>query len=222
MTRKRFSLVVSTFCFSATMILCWRPSPVSGSGHYTPGQLEAFRSRVGRTYWAVPVNERLPVFLSHPRANAPTFSPQTNESFVITDLIGQNIQNPFYKVKLASGKEGFMRPETFLEEFNLTILTVDPLAGEKEKTKQAAAEENKRLEWIQNRPWPQSVKEAAIKRKVVPGLNTQEVVRILGKPSRVVDVKGQRVPEEHWHYDDGTLLIFHRKLLSRVERTTKP
>jgi len=192
--------------------------PTLASHHYTEKQLEALAIRVGKTYWVAMVNNRTPSFLSAPAANASSFRAPANESFEITDLVGQKAKNPYFKVRFASGKEGYIRPEAFIEEFNMTLLTVDPQAEEKRLTAAAAEEEKKRVEWIRARPWPQDVKDAAIKRRVGPGLTAAEVKHVLGNPARVIRVPGQRVSEEHWHYADGSVLVFQNRLLSRVEK----
>ena len=96
-------------------------------------------------------------------------------------------------------------------------MTLDPQAYEKKKAAEVAEEDKKRVEWIQAQPWSQAVKEAAIRRRAVPGLNTGEVKKVLGNPTRVTKVKGpQRLAEEQWFYPDGTVLIFHNGLLTRV------
>jgi hypothetical protein len=130
----------------------------------------------------VPVKNQTPAFLSNPTANAASFHPQANESFEITELVGRQEKNPYYKVKFNSGREAFIHPEMFLEELNLRITSVDPLASDRKRTAEAAEEEKKRLEWIQAQTWPRAVKESAIKRKVQSGMSTGDVRQILGKP----------------------------------------
>ena len=198
-------------------LLCVPTTLALASSHYTTAQLDALATRVGTIYWISAVNNRTPVFLSAPVANAAPFSARDSETFEIIELIGQKAVDPYYKVKFDSGKEGYIRPEAFFEEFNLTILTVDRQAGEKKKAAQAAEEEKKRVEWIQSQPWPPAVKEAAIKRRAVPGLTPGEVKHVLGNPVRVTKIKGQRATEEHWHYADGSVLIFQNQLLNRIE-----
>jgi len=192
------------------------------SSRYTPKQIEALASRVGLIYWIAAVEKRTPVFYAAPAKNAATFSPADNESFEITELAGQKDMEPYYKVKFDSGKEGYLRPETFLEEINLRILTADPLADEKKKAVAAAEEEEKRVEWIRSRPWSAAVKEAAIKRQPVPGFTPTDVKRIFGDPLRITksagsQLKGQQLPVERWHYPDGKVFIFYQNLLNRVE-----
>jgi hypothetical protein len=193
--------------------------------HYTDHQLDALAARVGRIYWIVAVKNQTPAFLSSPTANAASFRPQANESFEITELVGRKDKNPYYKVKFDSGKEGFIQPEIFLEELNLGIASVDPQAIEKKKAAAAAEEEKKRIEWIQAQPWSRTVKEAAIKRQVIGGMNEGEVKKILGNPIRVTKVKAQlNVAEEHWLYADGSTAVFLNGLFNRIEpkRNTEP
>jgi hypothetical protein len=196
--------------------------PVHASHHYTDKQLDALATRIGKIYWIVAVNNQTPSFLSSPATNAASFRPNANESFEITELVGRNDKNPYYKVKFDSGKEGYIQPDVFLEEFNATISAVDPLESEKKKAAEAAEEEKKRIEWIQAQPWPGDVKEAAIKRKVLPGMNGGEVKKILGNPIRVSKVKAKlNVVEEHWHYGDGSTAIFTNGLFSHIVPNAK-
>jgi hypothetical protein len=192
--------------------------PAHASNHYTDHQLDALAIRVGKIYWIVAVKNQTPAFLSSPTANAASFRPQANESFEITELVGRKDKNPYYKVKFDSGKEGFIQPEIFLEELNLSITSVDPQAIEKKKATAAAEEEKKRIEWIQAQPWSRTVKEAAIKRQVLGGMNGAEVKKILGNPLRVSRVKAQlNVIEEHWLYPDGSTAVFINGLYNRLE-----
>jgi hypothetical protein len=188
------------------------------SNHYTDQQLDAFATRVGKIYWIVAVKNQTPLFLSSPTANAASFRPQAKESFEIIELVGRQEQKPYYKVKFDSGKEAFIEPESFLEELNLGIASVDPYAIDKKKAAEAEEEEKKRVAWIQAQPWPRGVKEAAIKRQPVAGMNAGEVRQILGKPIRMSKVKAQlHVAEEHWLYADGSTAIFYNGLLNRIE-----
>ena len=191
--------------------------PVHASHHYTDRQLDALASRIGKIYWIVAVNNQTPSFLSSPATNAASFRPKGNESFEITELVGRNDRNPYYRVKFDSGREGYIQPDVFLEEFNATISAVDPLENEKKKAAEAAEEEKKRIEWIEAQPWSRGVKEAAIKRKVIPGMNEGEVKKILGNPIRVSKVKARlNVAEEHWLYGDGSTAIFYNGLFSHI------
>jgi hypothetical protein len=198
---------------------CVVPFSLLASSHYTEKQLDALATRVGKVFWIVRVGGKLPSFLSAPDAKARSFHPRENESFEITDLVGRQAKNPFYKVKFASGKEAYLGPEAFLEEFNSTIIGVDPLADERKKAAEQEAEEKKRLDWIQKQPWSEEVKQAAIKGQAVSGMTGSEVRRVLGPPSRTTKVKRpQGANEEHWFYQDGSVLVFHNRILTRVER----
>ncbi|HZD42248.1 MAG TPA: hypothetical protein VE131_16110 [Terriglobales bacterium] len=188
------------------------------SNHYTDYQLDALAIRVGKIYWIVAVNKQTPAFFSSPTANAASFRPQDNEFFEITELVGREQKDPYYKVKFGSGKEAFISPEAFMDQLNVRIASVDPRAIEKKKAAEAAAEEKKRVAWIQAQPWPRAIKEAAIKRQVTGGMNETEVKNILGKPMRVSRVRAQlNVVEEHWLYADGSTVVFSNGLLNRVE-----
>ena len=194
-------------------------TPVCASNHYTDQQLDALATRVGKIYWIVPVKNQTPAFLSSPTANAASFHPQANESFEITELVGRKDNNPYYKVRFNSGKEAFIHPDIFLEELNLRITSVDPQAIDRRRAAEAAEEEKKRIAWIQAQPWSRNVKEAAIKRQVMGGMSTGEVRQILGKPVSVSKVRaGFNVAEEHWHYPDGSTVVFQNGHMGRVER----
>jgi len=183
----------------------------------TETQLEALAKRVGTIYWVAAVNNRTPAFLAAPAANAPSLSAGDNESFEIVEITRQKDKEAYYKIKFESGKVGYILPEVFVEELNLTILTADPLADEKKKAAAAAEEERKRVKWIRSQPWSAAVKEAAIKRIPVPGLTPAEVKVVLGNPARITKGTGVKGTEERWHYADGSVLTFHNRLLNRVD-----
>ena len=201
-------------------LLAWASCPSGQAyGQYTPRQLEALSERIGKTYWATLAENRKLSVLSAPKANAPSFDVPPDEAFEVTEIVGQKTRNVFYKIRFASGKEGFIPPDAFLEELNVRILTVDPRADEKRKAAAAAEEEKKRAEWVQSQPWSQAVKNAAMKKQVLSGMSTDEVKKILGGPTRVNKIKGpQTLSEEQWFYPDGNVLVFHNGLLNRVER----
>jgi hypothetical protein len=192
-------------------------STVIASNHYTEKQISVLAERVGRTYWIKEIDGRTPSFLTAPDARAASFRARTGDSFEIVELVGRKHKNPYYKAKFDSGKEGYLRPEVILEELNLTLLTVDPMAEQKRKAAEQAAEEKKRVDWINAQPWPAAAKEAALKGDVVPGMTANEVRKIAGSPSQVTKVQTRgTTPEEHWFYPDGKQLIFVRGLLSRI------
>lgn len=188
------------------------------STRYTEAQLDALAKRVGTTYWIASVNNRTPEFLAAPAASAPTISTGNNESFEILGLV-QEKEHAYYKVKFESGKNAYIRPEVFVEELNLTILTTDPLAGEKQRAAAAAEEERTRVQWIRSQPWPAAAKEAALKRIPTPGLTMAEVKVVMGSPSRVIKGSGLAHAEERWHYVDGSVLTFRNRILTRVDLT---
>jgi hypothetical protein len=188
------------------------------SHHYTEKQMDALEARVGKTFWLHAPDGRVPAFASSPAAAA-TFRPAPDDSFVITELTGRKNKNPVYVVKFESGKVGYIRPELFHEALNVTILSSDPRAGEKEKLEKQQSEEKERVEWINSQPWPAAVKESAIRRQPAPGLKTNEVKRIMGPPLRVNKLRGtiKGLAEEHWFYSGGTVLIFHNGLLTKTD-----
>jgi hypothetical protein len=192
-------------------------SRATASGHYTEKQLAVFAERVGRTFWIQEVNGRTPSFFTAPDARAASFRVRAGDSFEIVDLVGRKNKNPYYRARFDSGKEGYFPPEVILEELNLTILTVDPLATERRQAAEKAETERQRVEWVNAQPWPAAAKEAALKGQAVPGMNYDEVKKIVGNPSRVTKLRASGTAmEEHWLYPDGKQLIFHHGLLSRI------
>lgn len=215
------TLTTKSLCVAAIafLLVCAAHSSARAFSQYTPRQLEALGERIGHIYWTASADRHNLTVLSAPASTASTFRPADDESFEITQLVGQKTQNVFYKVRFSSGKVGFISPDDFLEELNLTILTVDPKADEKREAAAAAEQEKKRVEWIRSQPWPQAVKEAAVKHQVVSGMKTGEVKKVLGNPTRVSKIKGpQFISEEQWFYPNGNVLVFNNGLLSRVER----
>jgi hypothetical protein len=197
-------------------------SPAKASNHYTAKQLEVLAERVGKTYWIDSATDRPVLFLSAPKAGAPTFAANPYESFEIADLVGQKSRNPFYKITLESGREGFIAPDQFLEHLNVAIVSIDPKADEKRRETAAAEEEKKRLSWIESQPWSRAVKDAAVKKQPVIGMTAGEISKVLGSPKRTVKVRGaQRQAEEHWFYPDGEVLIFRNRLLKEVRKQEK-
>lgn len=195
------------------------------SNHYTAKQLEALAERVGGEYWINAPAGNAPPFFAAPAANSASFRPSDNESFEIYELTGRATKTPYYKVKFKSGKIAYLRPETFIEEFNAKIVGSDPLAEQKQKAAEQAEAEKQRLAWINAQPWPATLKEAAIKKQPMPGLSSAEVRQVLGAPRRIAKrgglnkVRGPAaVKEERWYYPDGMVLLFHNEILNRVER----
>lgn len=209
-------------CFVSSLLFFLSVAGITvASHHYTDKQMEALAERVGKTFWFNPEQGKTPLFLTAPAANAQTYRPPIHESFEITDLTGQKSKDPYYKVRFDSGKIGYIRPETFHEELNVTILTVDPLAEKKRSDERAAEEEKKRVDWIKAQPWSPAVKEASIRKLPSLGLTTGEIKRVLGAPSRVAKSRSTKANEEHWFYLDGTVLTFQNGLLTKVEKREK-
>lgn len=204
--------------FLTSLLLGPGISSVHGFNHYTPKQLEALRTRVGRTYWVVAIDSQTPPFLSAPSAGAPAVEVVDNASFKTTELVSSKTKDPYYKVKFDSGAEGYIKAEAFLEEFNARIVTRDPLAEEKKKAAEAKERERARVAWIQKQPWSPEVKEAALKGHAVIGMNTQEVKGVKGDPERMIKVKGDRyAAKEQWIYGDGSVLVFINGQLTEFE-----
>ena len=195
------------------------------SNHYTAKQLDALAERVGGEFWINAPAGKAPLFLTAPAPDAAAFRPSDNESFEISELVGRANKNPYFKVKFHSGKVAYLRPETLHEEINATIVSSDPLAEEKRKAEQSVEAEKQRLEWIKAQAWPPAVKEAAIKKRPTPGLNSGEIRQVMGAPRRIVKASGlikprgpTQVNEERWFYADGVVLLFRNDILSQVDR----
>jgi hypothetical protein len=199
----------------------------SASSHYTAKQLEVLAQRVGGEFWINAPNGGAPEFLTAPNPGAPTFRPADNQSFEITDIAGKQGTTLYYQAKFQSGKIGYLRPERFHEELNLTIVSADPLAQQKVKTEQQAVDEKQRVEWINAQPWPPTIKEAAIRKQPQPGLTSAEVIHVLGQPRRITRPSGLaksrgalKIPEERWFYPDGAVLLFRSGILNQVTRSS--
>jgi hypothetical protein len=201
------------------LAICTGPWSASASHHYTDKQLDVLAERVGKIYWINDQESGAIRFLSSPDVKARSFEPLAFESFEILELVGRKNRNPFYKVKTASGKMGFIRPEEFLEQLNLAILSVDPKADEKQRAAEAEAEEKKRLGWIEKQPWSQAVKDAAIRGQAVPGMTAAETKRVRGEPTRTARLRSSgRSSQEHWFYPNGDVLIFQNGLLQELRK----
>lgn len=206
--------------FLALLLFC--DGAALASHHYTDKQLEALAERVGKTFWFNPAQEKTPLFSATPAPSGAIFRPAVKESFEITELTGQAIKDPYYKVRFDSGKVAYIRPEMFHEELNATILSVDPWAEARKKKEQGAEEEKTRVDWINAQPWSQAVKEASLRKQPTLGLNSAEIKRAVGPPIRITKTRGAiKVAEEHWFYADGSVLTFHNGLLSKVEKREK-
>jgi hypothetical protein len=210
------------FTFLLLLLLLQPIRPAFAVSYYTDKQLDAFATRIGRVFWVVPVDGKLPVFQSQPASNATSFEPSADESFEITELVARKEKNPYYKVRFDSGKEGFIQPQAFLEQFNSTIVTADPSAEEKKKRAAKDEEEKARIDWIDSQPWSAAVKESAMRREPVIGMTAPEVKRVLGNPVRMNKVRSpQAAVEEHWFYADGTVLTFTNGMISRIDISKK-
>jgi hypothetical protein len=197
-------------------------SGAAAANHYTEKQMDAFAARVGTMFWIKAADGKLPLFRIAPSLSAATFLAEERQSFEIVELAGRANNNPYYRVKFASGKEGYIAPENFHEQLNLTIVTADPYEAEGRKAEEAAKDERARVEWIQAQPWSPAIKKAAIGKQAVPGLTTAEIKKVLGAPSRVLKLRGpSHVAEERWYYPDGKVLTFYNQLLSIVNQQEK-
>ncbi|MDH3445292.1 MAG: hypothetical protein OEN50_15305, partial [Deltaproteobacteria bacterium] len=152
------------------------------SRHYTDAQMTVLANRIGKIYWIQDNNGRTPIFLTTPAPTSSSFPVRAGDSFEIMELVGRKNKNPFYRVKFDSGKDAYLRPEVFLEELNLTISTVDPMAEEKRRAAVQAEEQKKRVQWINAQAWSSSVKEAALRGQVIFGMTRDEVKKIVGAP----------------------------------------
>lgn len=204
-------------------ILLHLPSTTArASSHFTPKQLEIFRVYVGKTYWVVDEEGRIPSFLSAPSPSSPSFRPGLKESFQIKEIVGGTPQTPFYYYKTVfdSGKEGYISVGSFLEELSLTFVTSDPDRDIKRKLAKEAQEESKRQAWIRAQSWSQHVKEAALKKQPVLGMSSREARAILGRPKRVVALKSANPlmgKQEQWIYESGPVLTFTNGLVTRIQ-----
>lgn len=193
------------------------------SSRFTEKQLEAFRQYLGKTYWVATEEGKKALFFSAPSPAAASFLPEEKESFQVTEMVEGSTQRPYYyKAKFASGREGYIAVDSFLEGLNAILVTVDPDRGQKIKSAKAAEEEARREARIRAQPWPEHVKEAVLKRRAVLGMNRRETQEALGKPTRIVKV---RIPnpllgsQEQWIYESGPVLTFTNGVITRIQNT---
>ena len=128
-------------------------TPAEASNHYTEKQIDALETRVGKVFWILPIEEKAAIISYFASNRCTGIYPAANESFEITSLVGRKAKNPYYKVRFESGKEGYIHAQAFLEQFNGTIVTIDPLADEKKALAEKNEQEEARLEWIESQPW---------------------------------------------------------------------
>jgi hypothetical protein len=188
---------------------------------FTEKQIEALQKYVGKTYWIAGESERGPLFLSAPSPEAASSSIVIKEVFQITELLPGPGETLYYKAKFPSGKEAYINVEAFLEELNSALVTRDPDSGQKRKAAEAAEEGSRREEWIRAQPWPENVKQAALKGQAILGMNTEEVKVTLGKPSRIIRLRsvgrfGGR--QEQWTYP-GSTLTFTNGVLTLIQNS---
>jgi hypothetical protein len=216
-----YKQVVAVIFFSALPFLATFSTIFAASQH-TPKQLEAYGQYVGRTYWIVEHENKPPAFQSAPSASSSSFQPDVKDSFEIKEIVGGTAQIPahYYRVVFDSGKEGFLPLGAFLEHFNASFATVDPDRDAKAKLARETEAETKRQAWIRAQRWPEHVKEAALKKQPVLGMNTHEAKAALGKPKRVVLMKGAAAllgAQEQWTYENGFVLTFTDGLITRIQ-----
>lgn len=176
---------------------------------FTEKQIEALQRYIGKTYWIAAEIEGSPLFFSSPSPKAAFFPVAVRESFQITELLKGSTESLYYRAQFASGKEAYLSVDGFLEELNSTLMTQDPNSGQNRKTGPEA--ESKRDVWIRSRPWPENVKEAAVKRQAILGMNMGEVRVALGKPNRIIRLKSvgaQSGRQEQWVYPQRSVLTF--------------
>jgi len=217
-----FKQVVAVIFFSPLPFLATFSATFAASQH-TPKQLEAYGQYVGKTYWIVEHEIQPPAFQSAPSAAAPSFLPAVKDSFEIKEIVGGAAKPTahYYRVVFDSGKEGFLSLGSFLEHFNASFVTVDPDRNAKAKLAKETEAETKRQAWIRAQHWPEHVKEAALKKQPVLGMNTREAKAALGSPKRVVPMKGATLllgAQEQWTYENRLVLTFTNGLITRIQQ----
>ncbi len=197
------------------------------SSRFTEKYLEALSKRVGNTYWVIYAESQGPLFFSAPSPSASSFHAGPKESFEMTDMVEGPDQRLYYKVQFASGRDGYISVDSFMQELNSTLATQDPDRNQKKRRSEEAQEESKRVEQIGAQPWPENVKQAAIKRQPALGMTAGEVRIVLGAPKRVTSLTQSRLAvgrQERWIYEPGPVLIFTDGVLTQIQgpAPTKP
>jgi hypothetical protein len=188
---------------------------------FTEKQIEALQKYVGKIYWIAGESERGPLFVSEPSPKAPSAAVIKKEAFQITELLSGPGESLYYKAKFPSGQEAYIDVDIFFEELNSALVTRDPESGQKRKAADAAEEEINREKWIRAQPWPEDVKQAALKRQVMLGMTTEEVKVTLGKPSRIIRLRSvgrYSGRQEQWAYS-GSTLTFTNGVLTLIQNS---
>jgi hypothetical protein len=193
---------------------------VRAEPRYTERQIEQFSAYVGKTYWITAVKEHQPSVYAAPSKNAATFQPAAKESFELKEIVNKTSDTPYYRAVFESGKEGFIPVSSFLEQVDLSFMTLDPDRDTKAKSAKAVEQEEKRREWIRSQKWPDHVKDAALKGQPALGMNKKEAEAILGKPKSIVRLKrGNELvgKQEQWLYEKGPVLTFTEGVIVRIQ-----
>lgn len=196
------------------------PQVVRAEPRYTDRQIEQFSSYVGKSYWVSADKAHQPTVYTMPSQNAATFQPGPKESFELKEVVNKTSDTPYYRALFESGKEGFIPVTAFIEQFNLSYMTLDPDRDVKAKSAKAVEQEEKRRDWIRSQKWPEHVKDAALKGQPALGMNKKEAEAVLGKPRSVVRLKrGNEIVgrQEQWHYDNGPVLTFDNGIIVRIQ-----
>ena len=221
-SRRSTPTVIIAAALLAVMAIVTTLSIAWAAAQYTPKQLEAYGQFVGKTYWIVEHDNKAPAFLSAPSPAATSFHGALTDSFEIKEIVAGAAQSRghYYRVALDSGKEGFLPLGTFLEHLNAAFVTLDPDRDAKAKLAKDTEAETKRQAWIRKQRWPEHVKEAALKKQAVLGMNTQEAKASLGDPKRVVVMKNTSLllgAQEQWTYEAGLVLTFTNGIITRIQ-----
>ncbi len=183
-------------------------------------QLEAFAKRVGNTYWVVEGENPNPLFFFEPSYSASNFHASPKQSFKITGMVEGADERLYYRLRFSSGKEGYISVDSFMQNLNSSLVTRDPDLQQKKKLADEAEEEVRRVTQIRAQPWPENIKQAAIKKQPALGMRASEVRVVLSKPKKITRLTqrsraGGNV--EQWIYEHGPILTFTDGVLTQIQ-----
>ena len=175
---------------------------------------------MGNTYWVVEGENPNPLFFSEPSYSASVFQAGPKESFEIAGVVEGADERLYYRLRFSSGKEGYISVDSFMQDLNSSLVAQDPDLQQKKKLADEEQEEVMRVTQIRAQPWPESVKQAAIKKQPTLGMNANEVRIVLGKPKRVTTLTQRSLAganTEQWIYEHGPTLILSDGVLTQFQ-----
>jgi hypothetical protein len=83
---------------------------------------------------------------------------------------------------------------------------------------QQAVKVERRRQEINAKPWPETIKQAVLAKRVVIGMTTEQVTAAWGRPTSIDETITRTVRHEQWIYPGETYLYFTNGVLETVQR----